>query len=152
MRPFPLQGFERIPSSLLKLEGRAWLPLCNSRWHPRYPLPVERNPEFATTIWEGLHVPDIILRWWPIPLLQLETNPDFPLVHQEEAWLTYLTQEESCSYCHNLKSNKFPPQLEIRPNSIAPTRMEATKLERNSQNEGRSDSPIAPLKKPMFPT
>lgn len=74
--------------------------------------------------------------------LQFERNPDFP--SNIKPLLRIENREEPRVSCHKLKGHCVPTQLEIRPDSPAPTLWNP---DYPLTHERKSDSPVAPLEK-----
>ena len=96
------------------------IPFSNLRGSPRYPSP----PRFPTTDQEKPHVYCLVLTegqflgfiLWRILML--------PSYHKRKLNSAIETLEEPRGSCCKSKGQRVPPQLELRPDSPTPTRME----------------------------
>ena len=62
-------------------------------------------PKIPVTTGEDTHVPNLIWKLGPIPLLWVSRNPDFTLAPQEEAYLTYCNSRGSPSSASKTETN-----------------------------------------------
>ena len=119
---FPLQSLECKPEFPLEIQKEIWLPLCNSRGSPRYPLQLKNKTEVPSTTQEPC-VPYSSRDEGRFPRFNSRGIPTLPSCLKRRPVSPIETWEEPLGSCHNLKGCRVPTHLEIKPDPPVPTRM-----------------------------
>ena len=100
---------------------------------------LEKSPVFSTSSRDEAQIPCFTSRGIPTFPSHLKRRPVSPIE----------TSEEPRGSCCNSKGRRVPPQLEIRPDSPAPTKVETRVFPQNMM--GSLTPLLQPLEKGHFP-